>query len=71
MAKWKLQQYKLIAKWSTLSSSDQDIREYFYQDIVGIGLRKPISQILPEVVLQNIDHCVENQDWDEMKKVYE
>jgi 4-hydroxyphenylpyruvate dioxygenase len=33
--------------------------------------RDALSQILPEVVLQNIDHCVGNQDWEEMEKICE
>ncbi|EFE40521.1 hypothetical protein TRV_04754 [Trichophyton verrucosum HKI 0517] len=29
----------------------------------------PITQFLPEVKLERIDHCVGNQDWNEMEKV--
>ncbi|KAJ5583369.1 4-hydroxyphenylpyruvate dioxygenase [Penicillium sp. DV-2018c] len=31
----------------------------------------PILQFLPSVGLKNIDHCVGNQDWDEMDKICE
>ncbi|EAL87514.1 hypothetical protein KXW98_007229 [Aspergillus fumigatus] len=35
------------------------------------GVEDPISQLLPGVHLNRIDHCVGNQDWDEMDKVCE
>ncbi|KAL1882493.1 hypothetical protein Plec18167_002909 [Paecilomyces lecythidis] len=35
------------------------------------GAKDPISSLLPEVGLRVIDHCVGNQDWDEMDKVCE
>ncbi|KAL1976205.1 hypothetical protein VTN31DRAFT_2487 [Thermomyces dupontii] len=31
----------------------------------------PISKILPDVKLRRIDHCVGNQDWDEMERACE
>lgn len=31
----------------------------------------PITKFLPEVVLDHVDHCVGNQDWDEMDKACE
>ncbi|KAA8644310.1 hypothetical protein EYZ11_008347 [Aspergillus tanneri] len=31
----------------------------------------PISQLLPDVPLSRIDHCVGNQDWNEMDKICE
>lgn len=33
------------------------------------GSEDPISVLLPEVRLGKIDHCVGNQDWDEMDKI--
>ncbi|KAF3491339.1 4-hydroxyphenylpyruvate dioxygenase [Arthroderma uncinatum] len=33
------------------------------------GSPDPISEFLPPVKLERIDHCVGNQDWDEMEKV--
>lgn len=35
------------------------------------GTRDPITSLLPQVRLQRIDHCVGNQDWDQMEKVCE
>ncbi|KAJ9265385.1 hypothetical protein DTO212C5_6766 [Paecilomyces variotii] len=35
------------------------------------GAKDPIARLLPEVGLRVIDHCVGNQDWDEMDKVCE
>lgn len=35
------------------------------------GSEDPISRLLPEVRLGRIDHCVGNQDWDEMDKICE
>ncbi|KAJ9208591.1 hypothetical protein DTO021D3_582 [Paecilomyces variotii] len=35
------------------------------------GAKDPIASLLPEVGLRVIDHCVGNQDWDEMDKVCE
>jgi 4-hydroxyphenylpyruvate dioxygenase len=29
----------------------------------------PIAAVLPEVKLEAIDHCVGNQDWDQMEKI--
>ncbi|KAJ5773160.1 hypothetical protein N7457_008056 [Penicillium paradoxum] len=34
-----------------------------------VGSEDPILQFLPGVHLKNIDHCVGNQDWDEMDKI--
>jgi 4-hydroxyphenylpyruvate dioxygenase len=31
----------------------------------------PISQFLPDVSLECIDHCVGNQDWDQMEAICE
>ncbi|PGH13310.1 4-hydroxyphenylpyruvate dioxygenase [Helicocarpus griseus UAMH5409] len=33
--------------------------------------RDPLSRFLPQVALQHVDHCVGNQDWDEMDSVCE
>ena len=33
------------------------------------GRKDPISSYLPSVGLEAIDHCVGNQDWDEMENV--
>lgn len=35
------------------------------------GEEDPISRLLPGVYLKRIDHCVGNQDWDEMDKICE
>lgn len=35
------------------------------------GNDDPITKFLPEVRLDRIDHCVGNQDWDEMDKICE
>jgi 4-hydroxyphenylpyruvate dioxygenase len=35
------------------------------------GNEDPIAQFLPGVHLKRIDHCVGNQDWDEMDKICE
>ncbi|KAJ5671428.1 hypothetical protein N7507_000555 [Penicillium longicatenatum] len=35
------------------------------------GTEDPVSKFLPGVKLQRIDHCVGNQDWDEMDKICE
>ncbi|CAI7666135.1 unnamed protein product [Penicillium pancosmium] len=35
------------------------------------GPEDPVSKFLPAVQLKRIDHCVGNQDWDEMDKVCE
>lgn len=35
------------------------------------GSKDPVSSLLPGVQLKRIDHCVGNQDWDEMDKVCE
>ncbi|GES63614.1 putative 4-hydroxyphenylpyruvate dioxygenase [Aspergillus terreus] len=35
------------------------------------GAQDPVSKLLPGVHLDRIDHCVGNQDWDEMDKVCE
>jgi 4-hydroxyphenylpyruvate dioxygenase len=46
-----------------------------YQGVFWPGYRAetagadPISQYLPGVELERIDHCVGNQDWDEMDRV--
>ncbi|KAF2811895.1 4-hydroxyphenylpyruvate dioxygenase [Mytilinidion resinicola] len=46
-----------------------------YQDIFLPGYRAetaakdPLSRFLPQVQLEAIDHCVGNQDWDEMENV--
>ena len=37
----------------------------------GRGIEDPICRLLPGVHLGRIDHCVGNQDWDEMDKVCE
>lgn len=34
-------------------------------------LQDPLADLLPEVRLKRIDHCVGNQDWDEMDRVCE
>ena len=33
--------------------------------------KDPIQQYLPDIGLEKIDHCVGNQDWDEMERVCE
>lgn len=33
------------------------------------GPKDPLAQFLPDVQLKRIDHCVGNQDWDEMDKI--
>lgn len=33
------------------------------------AVRDPITELLPKVDLRRIDHCVGNQDWDEMERV--
>lgn len=38
---------------------------------VDLGIKDPLSSMLPGVHLKRIDHCVGNQDWDEMDKVCE
>lgn len=35
------------------------------------GLQDPISNLLPEICLEAIDHCVGNQDWNQMQSVCE
>lgn len=35
------------------------------------GPEDPVAKFLPDVQLKRIDHCVGNQDWDEMDKVCE
>ncbi|KAL4989942.1 Glyoxalase/Bleomycin resistance protein/Dihydroxybiphenyl dioxygenase [Aspergillus falconensis] len=35
------------------------------------GLEDPIAALLPGVLLNRIDHCVGNQDWNEMDKICE
>ena len=37
----------------------------------GVGVEDPICRLLPGVHLNRIDHCVGNQDWDEMDKICE
>jgi 4-hydroxyphenylpyruvate dioxygenase len=38
---------------------------------VETSLEDPISALLPGVLLNRIDHCVGNQDWNEMDKICE
>ncbi|KAL5339439.1 Glyoxalase/Bleomycin resistance protein/Dihydroxybiphenyl dioxygenase [Aspergillus crustosus] len=38
---------------------------------IETGPEDPITSLLPGVLLNRIDHCVGNQDWDEMDKVCE
>ncbi|KAL4895200.1 Glyoxalase/Bleomycin resistance protein/Dihydroxybiphenyl dioxygenase [Aspergillus ambiguus] len=38
---------------------------------VEMGAQDPLSKLLPGVHLNRIDHCVGNQDWDEMDKICE
>ncbi|KAL4764150.1 4-hydroxyphenylpyruvate dioxygenase family protein [Aspergillus foveolatus] len=38
---------------------------------VETSLEDPISALLPDVLLNRIDHCVGNQDWNEMDKICE
>ncbi|KAL5001850.1 Glyoxalase/Bleomycin resistance protein/Dihydroxybiphenyl dioxygenase [Aspergillus recurvatus] len=38
---------------------------------VDTGLNDPIAALLPDVLLSRIDHCVGNQDWNEMDKICE
>ncbi|ODH12928.1 4-hydroxyphenylpyruvate dioxygenase [Paracoccidioides brasiliensis] len=33
--------------------------------------KDPLSSLLPPVILEHVDHCVGNQDWEEMEKVCE
>ena len=33
------------------------------------GKKDPLSYLLPSIELEAIDHCVGNQDWDEMEDV--
>lgn len=33
------------------------------------GSKDPLSRLLPSIGLEVIDHCVGNQDWDEMENV--
>lgn len=40
-----------------------------YRDETVSGSSDPITAFLPKVDLKRIDHCVGNQDWDEMEKV--
>ncbi|GAM34392.1 hypothetical protein TCE0_015r01945 [Talaromyces pinophilus] len=40
-----------------------------YRDETTSGSSDPITAFLPKVDLRRIDHCVGNQDWDEMEKV--
>ncbi|KAI0170362.1 putative 4-hydroxyphenylpyruvate dioxygenase, partial [Pestalotiopsis sp. NC0098] len=35
----------------------------------SVSVTDPISAALPEVKLEAIDHCVGNQDWDQMEKI--
>ncbi|KAL2835268.1 Glyoxalase/Bleomycin resistance protein/Dihydroxybiphenyl dioxygenase [Aspergillus cavernicola] len=35
------------------------------------GAQDPVAALLPDVLLNRIDHCVGNQDWDEMDKICE
>jgi 4-hydroxyphenylpyruvate dioxygenase len=35
------------------------------------GTEDPVAKFLPGVHLKRIDHCVGNQDWDEMDKICE
>lgn len=35
----------------------------------SVDLEDPINQYLPEIAIDTIDHCVGNQDWDEMLSV--
>ncbi len=35
------------------------------------SMQDPIAKLLPEVTLEAIDHCVGNQDWDQMQSVCE
>ncbi|KAK2733377.1 hypothetical protein FQN55_003390 [Onygenales sp. PD_40] len=39
-----------------------------YREVVE---RDPLAKLLPEVKLMHVDHCVGNQDWEEMDKVCE
>jgi 4-hydroxyphenylpyruvate dioxygenase len=38
---------------------------------VESGNEDPVAALLPDVRLNRIDHCVGNQDWDEMDKICE
>ncbi|KAL6232249.1 hypothetical protein BDW75DRAFT_247330 [Aspergillus navahoensis] len=38
---------------------------------VDTGVEDPIAALLPDVLLNRIDHCVGNQDWNEMDKICE
>ncbi|KAL3479947.1 4-hydroxyphenylpyruvate dioxygenase [Aspergillus californicus] len=38
---------------------------------VESGTQDPVATFLPDVLLNRIDHCVGNQDWDEMDKICE
>ncbi|KAL4932816.1 4-hydroxyphenylpyruvate dioxygenase family protein [Aspergillus undulatus] len=38
---------------------------------VESGAEDPVASLLPGVLLNRIDHCVGNQDWDEMDKICE
>ena len=35
------------------------------------GVEDPVEKLLPGVFLKRIDHCVGNQDWDEMEEICE
>uniref|UniRef100_A0A093VQW7 4-hydroxyphenylpyruvate dioxygenase n=1 Tax=Talaromyces marneffei PM1 TaxID=1077442 RepID=A0A093VQW7_TALMA len=40
-----------------------------YRDETVYSSSDPIAALLPKVDLKRVDHCVGNQDWDEMEKV--
>ena len=37
----------------------------------SVQQKDPLSSILPEIKLEAVDHCVGNQDWDEMEATCE
>lgn len=46
-------------------------RGVFLPGYRAAGVQDPLSKFLPEVPLEAIDHCVGNQDWNQMQSVCE
>ena len=67
----------LVAKIKTYGETTHTLIERTeYKGIFLPGYKKstlvdPLAQYLPNVTLEAIDHCVGNQDWDQMNKVCE
>ena len=48
-----------------------DYKGVFLPGYRAITVEDPVARLLPKVTLEAVDHCVGNQDWDQMQSVCE